>query len=899
MTFAIGTVTGEPGRPVPMNHLGARPLMGWTVAGQGSSWSNWPESRYGEFALSVAGTEVRLPVAKVHGQRVLVNYEPADENDFSWLAEFEEGPPSYLWRLRPVVWIGAEKVAVGEPVQLGSVISAQVSWEVGGHSETVGREWVAGDAQGLLFMARPVTTAVLEEWKLKAVRTPLQTPEDMIGLQLHYMQLDYLHKTGQSSSVLAAAWKHRVVEGPRLTLSGFAVDYQRVLGVPIADRDVRLAFDAARLASGAVPQAGVTDASVLFAVTFGAEASFHEGTVVSDTYGFEATTTVSGLSSETSQGETLVWACRLNGDQELPRMEASQSTLEHVSRGFDSNLLVVAPHSAGEIETYIMLDPITGASGFYLSGGRNGSLSQWLRLKDRFELVEEGIDLLLRSTNNPLHPMLPPESEMRDAALRALFFGMIDGFASGVEGELVSAWETIKNIPRAITSIPKSANFLWHFTVDKEFRREVAAQVERTLQELQRAIEDFSENWEDYLGETAAHLVPFLSDVSGVAVDDPMIAFWVMYYPTGWLIGLAAEFALVAFVSAGVGKLLLSLPQAQRLIRTLRLFTAKIPGGQKVARAFVGIQNKFGDAVDLLRLGRRIKNPKVQRYLDDTIMEMLDDLPKRRARLKKADDLTLAQIDDLMKEHEGRLVSMLNDVAKAMETPPVEDEVYLAVKRIWEAEGLTPEEAELLRIMRPDAFHRRGKNPDEYDRLQSIIVRMRYVITMDFPLEAGEIMRKQLSRNQVMEMITGVNRRGQNIQKNRILGFLTRNKYLKDAKTPDELVALTRQDGFDGFVESGNKEAFWVEFPLREKEVGDLYPPFAEELAGPMSLERAVWPFSGSGFTATKNGRWVPEWRFMDDTGHVLEKGAVIRRMDEHGVDSVFAEWDGRDWIMK
>ncbi len=859
VTYALGDTTEISAAVRSVSQAlpaGTLPELRPAVAGQGLVWLTWPQERTGQFTVNIAGADLTLPTPAVHGRRLTVSFVPATEADrFAEGLFADRAAPPYLGEVRAVVRLDGRAVAEGTPVPAGSVQDLRLSWRIGFQQETVQRQWLAGDTHSILFFGRPPEPADLDARAAALLHTPPRSVDDLYGLQLAALQLDYLQRIERAGARLSTAWGQRMSQGQRLGLAGFAAEFEHLLGVPFAAPGLRLAFDAARVAATPVAVAGAKEIDTLFWVTLAAEASYQEQQSVTATYGIPAQSTVSNLTTRLDRGENLAWVCRLNGDRELLRIDFSAAAQEHMQTAFGQNLFVVAPHGGGTAESYIIIDPRTGASGYFLSAGRNGALSERLNVKDHMWAVDVAA-LPMLTGHHPLSFMLPAAAlwKERVAVARALTVGSIDGLWAGAEGE----WEGLKQIP-------KTLDFLWRFSRDREFRKKFMDQARATLEQLSAFAAEFTGNWQEYLAAAAESLVAKITAISGLEPGDPGYIMWLSYYPVGWLLGMGAEMAAVTLASAGIAKLVTSIPEVQRLVQTLTFLVRnflRLSG--PCIRALLVLDRLFPD-VEMLKLMDWASDPRIRRYLERTLVKSVE-----------AVDLK-GEVSAVRQK-----LAMLAELAESVAVSAVQDDAYLAAKRVWEAAGLSARDSEILRILRPQQI--------DQEELRAIAIAMRLAIPNPAP---GKRMRKFLTIQQAREYIEGRFANGSERPKDLIMGYFTDSEYSEFVRTPDDVAQMMRMNYPGGLDQQPNEVVFWIDFEYVPHPDHGFDIPFAPELGG---QTRDGWPFSGTGWISTK-GRWIPEYRFRRDSGHRIPRGTPMMGMTADGRKFVHKMFDGENWV--
>ncbi len=110
----------------------------------------------------------------------------------------------------------------------------------------------------------------------------------------------------------------------------------------------------------------------------------------------------------------------------------------------------------------------------------------------------------------------------------------------------------------------------------------------------------------------------------------------------------------------------------------------------------------------------------------------------------------------------------------------------------------------------------------------------------------GETMQKVIKSADIEDYLDGTTEH--------IGGFVAKNADVGDLDTVDDLVEGLRLDYDGGF--SGETEVGLLEFPIPQGNSAEI--PYSTSMGGSLATD---YPFSGNGFSATRKGKVVPEFR--------------------------------------
>ena len=115
-------------------------------------------------------------------------------------------------------------------------------------------------------------------------------------------------------------------------------------------------------------------------------------------------------------------------------------------------------------------------------------------------------------------------------------------------------------------------------------------------------------------------------------------------------------------------------------------------------------------------------------------------------------------------------------------------------------------------------------------------------------------------------------------------GFVTDKTYVKHITEMKDVFDSSRLDYPDTLFKVDGDYAY-IDFA--SEEINKAGIPYSPDFGG---RDVSAWPFTGSGFTAGKNGTVVPEWMVPKGESMVPKKGSVIHQV-VGGKDSIVAEW--------
>lgn len=558
-------------RPLPP---GALPTMALPVTGSAQTTAEPPGTPAATLTFALPGLAATLPFARVTGHRLSLAYQPATADDaavvqvFGWV----EGTPGYLLQLQPVLLLDGEVVATGTAaVPPGSRQELRITLQMGTLQEHLVRPVVAGSQYALLAAPQPISRELAESRQLAWLRAPAASIEEMAANDLLSAAYRYTGQVDYAATRAQELPGIPVAHGVRVMVAGFEWRTLDVLGMPFRHGLGGRSFDAARIAGSALAPDSHPERAIDYWQIVGAEAGYREAEVfVPLRPGARPVTTMVQLASAVARGDPLQWVCRAEGDGELPILAVSAATHARLQEAFDRGLLIISPSVGyGETESFLLIDPATGASGYFIATGGNGA---WDWLVEGFEDLTgrkwwEPLAFVVESgwfSQHPLLQGLPPEQ--RHALAGGLAVGLVDGAVFGLRGE----FEGLKALPEAARNVKAAAIWAARFYHDPAFRAEVILQMVNLAGRLQ-------ELWQHRFEIAAALLEVYgdhIEERSGWSREHELFPYWAAGYAPGFSVGLTAETVGVALLTDAVGAVIKA-AAVSKLTALLRFLDSK------------------------------------------------------------------------------------------------------------------------------------------------------------------------------------------------------------------------------------------------------------------------------------------------------------------------------------
>jgi RHS repeat-associated protein len=310
-----------------------------------------------------------LTAASLSNRSVTLAYEPETVQDQQIIDSFGglDNTPSYLVRLRPVLKVDGERLAVGRN---GLPMGADYTLTIGliapnGRQEVVSHQLI-GNLASLGIVAQ------------KVVPPAALPPEEKDAEQLlHEAALAYIDRWNSAEEELAAFLKVAIVRPlPTVVTTGGVIDVSYLFDVPHGFDWKGLYIDAGFRRIETVTAPGQDERAREFMRLSALEGSILENRIFEDNFGVDSISTAKLL----AMAPPLLTLDAANVEALLPTLALAANVKADIGNAVQQGLRVTLP--AGEIDYknwsgsgYIKENPETGEAGYMLSGMIAGGMT--------------------------------------------------------------------------------------------------------------------------------------------------------------------------------------------------------------------------------------------------------------------------------------------------------------------------------------------------------------------------------------------------------------------------------------------------------------------------------------------------------------------------------------------
>ncbi len=321
-----------------------------------------------------------------------VSYVPAGVEDELILNQFagEDEVPAYLINVLPRLSIDGEVVAAGQnPVQMASDQAISITFDGPGlESSSAVRPILAGSYVAVVFDAQGVSVENLHArlGELRLLEKELSgSPaiddlDAVLGKTLQAVGLAYFQELDRMLQIASSSLQVKATRHPSALTIGYELDRDLTFGVPTAARANRFALSIDRNAIVPVSINGDRVDEKQFMTIAGLTSAAFEHNVLTQTLGASAASSLNLLLAANKNGVPVHTLTPDNFEDAMLQMTALPPEVRiKAANAASSGMIVTAP--AAEIEyagykgaSYIVHDPQTGGSGYFMEGGLAGGI---------------------------------------------------------------------------------------------------------------------------------------------------------------------------------------------------------------------------------------------------------------------------------------------------------------------------------------------------------------------------------------------------------------------------------------------------------------------------------------------------------------------------------------------
>ena len=315
-----------------------------------------------------------LDALKVSNKRVALGYEPETIEDQQIIDSYGglDTPPSYLVRLRPVLKVDGERVAVAvDGLPMGGEFNLTTELITPNGTGMVSSTQIAGNLAVIGVVAQ----------KTPAV-SPIAASDDAEGI-LFKEAMGYIDRWNKAEEELAAFFRLAVARPiPTLVTVGGVIDVSYLLDIPHGFTWQGLFIDAGLRGVEVASTGGAPEREKEFMRLSALQGSVLENRVFEDDLKVESISTAKLLQLAAQQGNPLLTLDKGNVEALLPTLPFDEAVRADIANAVNENLTVRIPQTEISYRDwtgigYLKENGRTGESGWMLSGQLAGGMTAW------------------------------------------------------------------------------------------------------------------------------------------------------------------------------------------------------------------------------------------------------------------------------------------------------------------------------------------------------------------------------------------------------------------------------------------------------------------------------------------------------------------------------------------
>lgn len=328
-------------------------------------------------ATTPAGGELfttTLDASRISNQRLALSYEPETVEDQQIIDSYGglDNTPSYLVRLRPVLKLNGERLIVSQDgLPMGAEYSLAIDVITPNGTERIGNSHIVGNLAVISVVAQQTT------------QNNILTENDDAETILFKEANGYISRWNQAEDELAALLKLAVGRPlPTVVTVGGLIDVTWLLGIPHGFEWKGVFIDAALRGIETVSRVGDASREKTFMRLSALQGSVLENRIFEDAFKVDSVSTAKLMAQANGSATQLITIDATNIYTLLPSLPFDDDTKTDITNAVNQNLIVTIPPSEMTYMAwtgigYIKENPVTGESGWMLSGMVAGGMTVW------------------------------------------------------------------------------------------------------------------------------------------------------------------------------------------------------------------------------------------------------------------------------------------------------------------------------------------------------------------------------------------------------------------------------------------------------------------------------------------------------------------------------------------
>ncbi|PIV20899.1 MAG: transglutaminase [Deltaproteobacteria bacterium CG03_land_8_20_14_0_80_45_14] len=391
--------------------LGTLPYI---VLVKGTKYSQIPDTLRHKVTIGISvdafgggGLTITKSLPELGGKRLTLSYVPATANDEALIAQYGGNilnVPPYLLNVKPLIKIEGIGSALGDSVGMGSVQTLTLDFHEPIFGMDVVENTVTAGAYSAITIQSQKTPVEIVTQRMEMLRNNSKnidsvSLDDLLGELLHDIGLSYFHHLSFENDLYAKTFQMVYTKGSSEAVTTLTIDVSYLFGIPWSVSQDGLVIDVDRNITIPASLAGDMNRIKQFMTISGISSSSWEYRIFETFFGTPSVSAMKLLKYANQQGVPVYTIDSTNIDQLLPVLQVYLDVKMEIQNAINAGKKVIVPQSELQYYEwngvgYVILDPLTGAGAYRISGGLEGGgtgLNLGLQFYEKTLYTEEQI----------------------------------------------------------------------------------------------------------------------------------------------------------------------------------------------------------------------------------------------------------------------------------------------------------------------------------------------------------------------------------------------------------------------------------------------------------------------------------------------------------------------------
>lgn len=344
--------------------------------------------------LELAGSVYQSRLTAIASSSITIIYHAATENDSAIINEYGQmqDVPAYMVEQKPMMIIDGNVVFDGDPTLLGLSQELDISIEGPGLILNTSHDICSGGYYSLTLDSGEISRsrikkhserldhaiAMLTEGEQNPQSNAIFYPDELLGEINNLTGLSYFIQLDTISEIMASMRKIRFLRFPSEALIGTKKKTNMAFGVPLSSYKTGTFIDVGSIRDLIISENGERYEELNCTSVLGVISSMLESGVLSQCHGSTAVSSMDLLALANAQGIPVYQVTSENAGSLLPAIPLDDNEKNTITSFVRGGGFVLVPGQAimsngWQGMFWIMVDRLSGSSGFYISGGLAGA----------------------------------------------------------------------------------------------------------------------------------------------------------------------------------------------------------------------------------------------------------------------------------------------------------------------------------------------------------------------------------------------------------------------------------------------------------------------------------------------------------------------------------------------